>query len=87
LYVGLVRLYLAHVEIVCNIIIFISNCLLRIKIRNYFFITRICISSGSYLEQLLILTYQQQYIINGSKTAADGSLESPLMNFFLVVCE
>jgi ABC-type siderophore export system fused ATPase/permease subunit len=47
LYVELVRLYLDCVGIVCNIIIFTFNCLLRIKIGNYFFIPRISISSGS----------------------------------------
>jgi hypothetical protein len=58
--IELVRLYLACVEIVYNIIIFISNCLLRIKIRNYFLFLEYVISSGLYLEQLLILNYHQR---------------------------
>jgi hypothetical protein len=78
LYVEFVRLYLVCVEIVCNIIIYISNCPLRIKIRNYFFIPRICISSGSYLEQLLILTWQFRTTLDDSFCRSDCDFEKKL---------
>jgi hypothetical protein len=80
LYVELVRLYLDCVGIVCNIIIFTFNCLLRIKIGNYFFIPRISISSGSRTA-----ADNRRIISSSSRTAADGSLELLLMTVFVVV--